>query len=166
MSHKTKDGIKMVSLKFLKDINDMLNDINDTINSCEHYTFLKGQEPGLTVISLCRLFLSWRLIMSNVELLPIVGEYFPIPSLDNIEDSTQSENTHSTITKTNGCHYLATTYPRVLPANLPRVSEPERNQGESLVLPGLDVLPAPELLFNFDLGKNKRYNNTEQSQIT
>lgn len=74
MSHKTKDGIKMVSLKFLKDINDMLN---DTINSCEHYTFLKGQEPGLTVISPCRLFLSWRLIMSNVELLPIVGEYFP-----------------------------------------------------------------------------------------
>lgn len=48
------------------------------------------------------------------------------------------------------------TYPRVLPANLPRVSEPERNHGESLVLPGLEVLPVPELLFSFDLGKIKR----------
>lgn len=48
------------------------------------------------------------------------------------------------------------TYPRVLPASLPRVSEPERNHGESLVLPGLDVLPAPELLLlSFDLGKNQ-----------
>lgn len=43
------------------------------------------------------------------------------------------------------------TYPRVLPASLPRVSEPDKNQGESLVLPGLDVLPAPEPLFNFEL---------------
>lgn len=41
------------------------------------------------------------------------------------------------------------TYPRVLPASLPRVSEPDRNHGESLVLPGLDVLPAPEPLLNF-----------------
>lgn len=43
------------------------------------------------------------------------------------------------------------TYPRVLPASLPRVSEPDKNQGESLVLPGLEVLPAPEPLFNFEL---------------
>jgi hypothetical protein len=60
-----------------------------------------------------------------------------------------------------GCFQLATAYPRVLPASLPKVSEPERNHGESLVLPGLEVLPAPELLFNFDLGKKQK---KEQSQ--
>lgn len=45
----------------------------------------------------------------------------------------------------------ATTYPRVLPASLPSVSEPDRNQGGSLVLPGLELLPAPETLLNFEL---------------
>lgn len=65
------------------------------------------------------------------------------------------------LAQTNGCQHPATTYPRVLPASLPRVSEPERNHGESLVLPGLEVLPAPELLFNFDLGKKQE---AEQSQ--
>lgn len=55
------------------------------------------------------------------------------------------------------------TYPRVLPASLPRVSEPERNHGESLVLPGLDVLPAPELLFNFDLGKKQEVQQSQNS---
>ena len=43
------------------------------------------------------------------------------------------------------------TYPRVLPASLPSVSEPDRNQGGSLVLPGLGVLPVPEPLLNFEL---------------
>jgi hypothetical protein len=60
-------------------------------------------------------------------------------------------------------HHQATTYPRVLPASLPRVSEPERNHGESLVLPGLDVLPAPELLFNFDLGKKQEVEKSRKS---
>lgn len=58
-----------------------------------------------------------------------------------------------------------TTYPRVLPASLPRVSEPERNHGESLVLPGLEVLPAPELLFSFDLGKIKRWTFITQPRL-
>lgn len=80
------------------------------------------------------------------------------PSLDNSEMST-----HRAITQTHGCHLLTTTYPRVLPASLPRVSEPERNHGESLVLPGLDVLPAPELLFNFDLGKKQKVEKSQNS---
>lgn len=46
---------------------------------------------------------------------------------------------------------LPHTYPRVLPASLPSVSEPDRNQGGSLVLPGLELLPAPETLLNFEL---------------
>lgn len=45
----------------------------------------------------------------------------------------------------------ARTYPRVLPASLPSVSEPDRNQGGSLVLPGLELLPVPEPLLNFEL---------------
>lgn len=52
----------------------------------------------------------------------------------------------------------ARTYPRVLPASLPSVSEPDRNQGGSLVLPGLELLPVPEPLLNFELEtKNGRY---------
>lgn len=45
----------------------------------------------------------------------------------------------------------ARTYPRVLPASLPSVSEPDRNQGGSLVLPGLELLPVPEPVLNFEL---------------
>lgn len=45
----------------------------------------------------------------------------------------------------------ARTYPRVLPASLPKVSDPGRNQGGSLVLPGLELLPAPDPLLNFEL---------------
>ena len=47
------------------------------------------------------------------------------------------------------------TYPRVLPASLPSVSEPDRNQGGSLVLPGLELLPVPEPLLNFELETKK-----------
>ena len=50
-----------------------------------------------------------------------------------------------------GSPTTARTYPRVLPASLPSVSEPDRNQGGSLVLPGLELLPVPEPLFNFEL---------------
>lgn len=57
------------------------------------------------------------------------------------------------------------TYPRVLPASLPRVSEPDRNHGESLVLPGLDVLPAPEPLLNFELKVKDGKSVTKQSQM-
>jgi len=55
-------------------------------------------------------------------------------------------------------HFLTTaarTYPRVLPASLPSVSEPDRNQGGSLVLPGLELLPVPEPLLNFELETKK-----------
>lgn len=74
-----------------------------------------------------------------------------------------SESTHRAPAQTSAGHHLTTTYPRVLPASLPRVSEPERNHGESLVLPGLDVLPAPELLFNFDLGKKQKVQQSQNS---
>ena len=142
----------MVSPKVLNDINDMINDI---INPCEHFTFLKGQDPGSIVISLCGLFLSWWLIMSNRSSCPESGEFtYSITRYHCRQKLTM--NMLRAPAQTNGRHHPATAYPRVLPASLPRVSEPERNHGESLVLPGLEVLPAPELLFNFDLGKNKR----------
>lgn len=51
---------------------------------------------------------------------------------------------------------LPATYPRVLPASRPKVSEPDRNQGGSLVLPGLEVLPVPEPLLNFELETKDR----------
>lgn len=62
---------------------------------------------------------------------------------------------------------LPATYPRVLPASRPKVSEPDRNQGGSLVLPGLEVLPVPEPLLNFELEtKDRRLQLQElQSQL-
>lgn len=99
--------------------------------------------------------------MSYNELLCRVQESCLIPSLNDTEDETGTVKALKALAQTNECRHPATTYPRVLPASLPRVSEPERNHGESLVLPGLEVLPAPELLFNFDLGKKQE---VEQSQ--
>ena len=90
----------------------------------------------------------------------------PLLSAQEFAHSIAGEHemsTHRATAQTSGCHLLTTTYPRVLPASLPRVSEPERNHGESLVLPGLDVLPAPELLFNFDLGKNQKVEKSQNS---
>lgn len=73
-------------------------------------------------------------------------------------------DTYKTKIQTNCSLNPIKTYPRVLPASLPRVSEPDRNHGESLVLPGLDVLPAPEPLLNFELKIKDGRSVTKQSQ--
>lgn len=83
----------------------------------------------------------------------------PRPRPGGPEEQSQLKHSHKSTEQP-----AAETYPRVLPANLPRVSEPERNHGESLVLPGLEVLPAPEVLFSLDLRKNKRWNHHQQHQ--
>lgn len=70
--------------------------INNTINSCEHYTLLKGQGPGLIVISLCGSFLPWWFTMnSNMSFCPELRTFL-IPSLDNTEDEhSQWEHSQS-----------------------------------------------------------------------